>query len=231
MGDVAIYSVKGILKNSFPKLAQRYRNMRLRRRAYSVLVKNRESYLYLTGWMENLEEIIPADTDGNQIPWMNYSVIKFLKDRLSKDLNLFEFGSGNSTKFYSRLVRSVVSVEHNKSWFKLVEETLSENAELIFKDKDIDGDYCRAMNSTGQQYDVVIVDGRDRVNCVKQSIKVLTDRGVILLDDCHRERYQEGIEFARDNGFRTIVFENLKPKGTEIDKTMIFYRDGNCLGI
>jgi hypothetical protein len=53
----------------------------------------------------------------------------------------------------------------------------------------MDGDYCRAIGETGDQYDVVIVDSRDRMNCLKQSISALTSRGVILLDDSQRRRY------------------------------------------
>ena len=70
-----------------------------------------------------------------------------------------------------------------------------------------------------------------RVNCIKQSIKVLSERGVILLDDSQRDRYQEGINYAKENGFLTLEFESLKPAGYEIDRTTILYRKENCLEI
>ena len=60
---------------------------------------------------------------------------------------------------------------------------------------------------TEQQYDVVIIDGRDRVNCIKQSIKALSTEGVVLLDDSHREKYKEGIDYVKNNGFRSLDFE------------------------
>lgn len=208
----------------FPKFALHYRT-------YNAFIKNKNSYLYLTGWMRSLEESKPVDKDGNQIPWMNYPVIEFLKGRLKSDLHLFEFGSGYSTSFYARLVQTVTSVEYDKSWLQFVKETTPKNVKLIYEAKDIDSKYCRIIHSTRQQYDVVVVDGRDRVNCIIQSIKALSARGVILLDDSQRDRYQEGINYAKENGFRTLDFEGFRAPKSGIDRTTIFYRNGNCLGI
>ena len=146
--------VKRYLEKTFPKIA-------LHRRAYNLLIRNDKSYLYLTGWIRSLVESRPVDKDGNQIPWMNYSIINFLKDRLRSYFHLFEFGSGHSTSFYARLVQTVISVEYDELCFQLVKETLPKNVELIYKEKDVDGGYCRVINSTGRQYDIVIVDGRD----------------------------------------------------------------------
>ena len=88
--------VKRILKKAFPKHVLYYK-------AYVELIKNETSYLHLTGWMRSLDENKPVDKDGNYIPWMNYPVIKFLRDRLKSDFHLFEFGSGYSTSFYAGL--------------------------------------------------------------------------------------------------------------------------------
>lgn len=217
-------AVKAILNKAFPTYV-------LYGRGFNSLLRNENSYLYTTGWMRSLRERKPVDKDGNEIPWMNYSVIKFLGDRLRKDFNLFEFGSGYSTLFYARLVQSVTSVEYDEEWFEIVKKIAPENVKLIFKEKDINGEYCRVINSTGQKYDVVIVDGRDRVNCIKQSIEALTVRGVILFDDSQREFSLEGINYAKEKGFHALDFEGLKPTGNEIDRTTILYCRDNCFDI
>lgn len=162
---------------------------------------------------------------------MNYAVTEFLKERLSKNFHLFEFGSGYSTFFYARLVHRVTSVEYDDAWFQLIKKNLPENVELVNKQADIDAEYCRVITSSGRKYDVVIVDGRDRVNCIKQSIKSLSERGAVLLDDSMRERYREGITCLKERGFRALCFEGLKPTSPEIGKTTIFYRINNCLDI
>jgi len=162
---------------------------------------------------------------------MNFPTFRFLEKRLTQDLNLFEYGSGYSTSFYAGKVRTVTSVEHDEKWLHMVKQQVPDNVKLIFKESDIDGDYCRAIVSTGDQYDVVIVDGRDRVNCLKQSISALSSRGVILLDDSHRDKYQEGIDFVKENGFKALNMEGLKARGFSIERTTIFYREGNCLEV
>ena len=213
-----------ISKTLFPRLTLRYR-------AYHKLIGNKDSYLYQTGWMQSLLESKPTDSASNPIPWMNYSVIKLLDDRLKPDFTLFEFGSGYSTRFYAKKVATVVSLEYDEQWFRIVKADMPENVRLVFQNNDVDGEYCRFIHSAGIAFDVVVVDGRDRVNCVKQAVSALSPRGVILLDDSQQEKYREAREFATARGFRALDLEGLKATGKGLDRTTLFYRDGNCLGI
>ena len=75
------------------------------------LLYERRSYLKKSGYLKSVITNKPCRQDGSPIPWMNYNIISFLEQRLSKDLSLFEYGSGNSTLFFADLVGSVVSVE------------------------------------------------------------------------------------------------------------------------
>jgi hypothetical protein len=200
-------------------------------KAFSSLIRDKNSYLHTTGWIQSLGQGKPVDQNGDPVPWMNFPMISFLEGRLTKDLTLFEFGSGYSTQFLARRVGSIVSVEFDKKWYEMVKLTLPENAELIFAEQDRDGHYCRVVGSLGRRFDVVLIDGVDRVNCIRQSIPTLTARGVILLDDSHREKYRVGIDLAGQQGFRALGIEGLKPTGNARYRTTILYRDGNCLGL
>lgn len=215
---------RALFKKLFP--AQAARNQ-----AYRLLIRNRNSYLHSSGWMQSLQDEKPVDTDGGPLPWMNFPVIHFLEERLKADQHLFEFGSGYSTRFYAARVAQVTSVEYDDHWYHVVEDSLPDNATLVLQDKDVDGEYCRVAVNSGKTYDVIVVDGRDRVNCVKQSIDALTPTGVLLLDDSQRERYQEGVEFAKQRGFKHLHLEGLKPTGPGLDRTTIFYRADNCFDL
>ena len=221
--------MKQIIKNVIKRLITKKLHLRLM--AYNSLISNPNSYLYSTGWIQSLGVRKPIDKDGSPIPWMNFAVVKLLEDRLTDNLNIFEFGSGYSTYFYARKVLAVTSVEYDEDWFQLIKSDLPENVNLIYKAKDVDGDYCRIIGTANEQYDVVIVDGRDRVNCVKQSISALSAKGIILLDDSQRERYKEGIEFAIGLGFRALDIEGLKATDVIMNRSTILYRNDNCLGI
>lgn len=197
---------------------------------YRALFSSKASYLKVTGWQESLRRGYPCKPDGTELPWMNYPIIKFLEDRLNKDMTLFEFGSGFSTIFYSKLVKNVVSVEYDRTWHDLLKEKAPPNVEIIYIEADQDGRYCRAIDER-EPTDVVIIDGRDRVNCIRTSLNNLTERGVIILDDSDRKRYAPIFDIVSDSGFSILDFEGMKPTGFEVHRSSLFYRPGNCLGL
>lgn len=190
-----------------------------------------KGYLADRGWFDAYKTKSAIDETGKPIAWVTYSFIDFIKERLNKQQRVFEFGSGNSTFFYADLAGEVYSVEHDKIWFKTNKASKLDNVHLIFCDLVPDGDYCRSAANTGKKFDVIIVDGRDRVNCCKQAIQSLTEEGVIVLDDSEREQYAEGVSFLMKNGFKHIPFSGIAP-GVIISKcTSVFYRQNNCLNI
>jgi hypothetical protein len=183
------------------------------------------------GYIESVKTKKPCRKDGSPLPWMNYHVIQFLEDRLTKDLSLFEFGSGNSTCFYASLVKDVISLEEDKEWYTYVKETMPGNVNLILFDADDQGIYCESASRQSQKFDVLVVDGSQRVACLKEAPAALTDQGVIILDDSHHPPFAEGIDFLVNRGFRKLDFEGLKPNSIRAYRTTVFYRVGNCLGI
>ncbi|MBI9046163.1 MAG: class I SAM-dependent methyltransferase [Anaerolineaceae bacterium] len=199
--------------------------------AFYYLILHPQSYLRTTGWLRSLRKGFPNNLDGSSVPWMNYSVVKFLEEKLTNDLSIFEFGSGYSTLFFAKRVKKVVSVEYDEDWILKMKEHLPENVEVIFQEYDVDGAYCKVIGTSNQKFDIVIVDGRDRVNCIKQSLNALSNDGVLILDDSQRAYYTEGIQFMKEKGFRLLTFEGLKPEGFFLDQSIVFYRDDNCLNI
>ena len=200
-------------------------------RAYRSFIQDRKTYLHVTGWWESARRGYPCNAQGEPVPWMNYAVTALLEERLKSTFRLFEFGSGYSTMFYARKVRSVTSVEHDEAWHAFVSRRVPENVELVYTAEDEDGAYCRTIGAQQTKYDVVIVDGRDRVNCLRQSLEHLADEGVVILDDSDRERYQEGIAYVQARGFRALGLESLRPERASRGRTTVLYRQNNCLGL
>ena len=213
-------TLKHSLTRRFPKLSA----------CYTLLAKG-DSYLHSTGWIESKRRGYPCRPDGSELPWMNYAVVAFLERRLNKTLSVFEYGSGYSTLFYARRVRNVISVEYDQAWIASIGPRLPPNASVLFVPDDVDGDYCRAIARSGDSFDVVVVDGKDRENCVKQSMQALSSRGVIVLDDSERAKYASAISHAQQNGFLSVDFEGLKPTDSSWCRSTILYRRENCLGL
>lgn len=201
------------------------------RRLKSLLSFNHKGYLNDIGWFKGFDSKSPVDGDGDPIPWVTYSFIDFIKGRLNKQLTIFEFGSGNSTFFYAKYAGIVVSVEHDKEWFDKILSTKPENAELIYCELVRDGDYCRMPLKLEETFDIIIVDGRDRVNCCRQAVKAVSETGVIVLDDSERDDYKTGIDFLIKSGFKELSFSGISPGLFYRKSTSVFYKADNCLGI
>jgi hypothetical protein len=200
-------------------------------RLKSLLSFNQKGYLCDIGWFKAFDTKSPVDGEGNPIPWVTYSFIDFIKNRIKKQHTVFEFGSGNSTFFYAKSAGIVVSVEHDKEWFDKIVKDKPENSEMIYCELVRGGDYCHMPVKLEEKFDVIIVDGRDRVNCCKQAVEALTDAGVVVLDDSEREYYREGIDFLLKKGFKQLSFSGISPGLFYNKATSVFYRADNCLGI
>lgn len=201
------------------------------KRLRTLLSFNDKGYLDEIGWFHAFDSRSPVDQKNNPIPWVTYSFIDFIQDRLIKKHTVFEFGSGNSTYFYAKHAGKVVSVEHDKDWYDKIIKSKPENTELIFCELVRDGDYCRTPLRLKETFDIIIVDGRDRVNCCKQAVNALSANGVIVLDDSERDSYKEGIDFLLANGFKHLSFSGISPGLFYRKSTSVFYKTDNCLSI
>lgn len=196
-----------------------------------LMSMNKNGYLYDIGWINSFKHHLPVDINNNPLPWVTYSFMQFILNRLNNTMEVFEFGSGNSTLWYADKVKSVISVEHDYEWFSKIKESMPINVNIIYKELLYGGKYSNVVNSLDNKFDIIIVDGRDRINCMKNSIDAIKDDGIIVLDDSDRESYQEGINYLLDNDFKQIDFWGIAP-GVFFNKcTTIFYKNKNCIGI
>ncbi len=200
-------------------------------RLKAVLSFGHKGYLNSIGWFTAFDKKQAVDGQGKAIPWVTYSFIDFIKNRINKTHTIFEYGSGNSTIFYAERAGAVTSVEHDKDWFNTIKNNSPKNAEMIFCELQTDSEYAKKASLLGKKFDIIIVDGRDRVNCCKYSPNALTANGVIVLDDSEREFYNPARILLLEQGFKEISFSGISP-GVFIEKaTSVFYKSDNCLGI
>jgi precorrin-6B methylase 2 len=190
-----------------------------------------DSYLNKVGFIESIRKEKPCEADGSPLPWMNYGIISLLKNRLSKEQFLFEYGSGSSTLFWAKRVGGVVAVEHDENWYREVEMDLPATVELKYRPMgDIDS-YINSIAESDSDFDIVVVDGIERTKCLMAASKKLSPTGVIIFDDSDREEWFDGVNHLQKLGFKQLKISGLKPTGFGVDETSIFYRDNNCLGI
>jgi precorrin-6B methylase 2 len=183
------------------------------------------------GWVKSFRTHSGFNGNGDPIPWYTYPAISFLENRIDKNMEIFEFGCGNSTLWWAAKGKSVIAIEHDQNWVIKMKERLPTNAKIEFCELTTNGEYCRKTTEYTNKFDIILVDGRDRVNCIKNCMQALKPGGVIILDDSHREEYQPAFRFLEENEFRHIDFSGLRPVYLSESTTTVFYRPTNILTI
>ena len=132
-------------------------------------------------------------------PWIHTNVIDILDKIINKNTYILEFGSGNSTIYFSNLTNNLTSIEHNKCWYNKIKPIIN-NVKYILKEIEyisvppIDKKFynCNSLeelighNIPDEYYDIIIIDGINRVNCAVGSINKLKKGGILILDDSNR---------------------------------------------
>jgi len=200
-------------------------------RLKALLSYGHKGYLANIGWFNAFDHQQAIDGNGDPLPWVTYPFIDFIRPRLKKDFKIFEYGSGSSTLFYAKYVKKVVSVEHDEAWFNKIVKNKAANAEMIFSKLETGGEYSKKAVTYGELFDIIIVDGRDRVNCCMSSVAALSPAGVLVLDDSERPEYEKACAFLKEKGFKQLSFSGISPGLFYLKATSVFYRTDNCLHI
>jgi len=184
--------------------------------------------LYEEGWFESACYYQSINRDKEPIPWWSYSFNDFFIPKLNNNIIVFEYGSGNSTLFLEKQVKDIISVEHDSDWYDKMQRRL-ERAQLVYKN--VEDSYEQTILQFNRNFNLIIVDGRKRVKCIKHSISKLSEDGIIILDDSQRDYYKEGIDFLINRGFKHIYFSGVSAGTYKKKYTSIFYRANNWLGL
>jgi predicted O-methyltransferase YrrM len=135
-------------------------------------------------------------------PWLTEDANKILTELVNKGKNLsvFEFGSGASTIWFSKQenVNVVISVEHDMDWWNQVGLIRNKDKAIIHLENQ---PYNHLIDRYGL-FDIILVDGRNRVKCIESALPHLKESGVLILDNSEREYYQKGIDLMA--GFQRI---------------------------
>ncbi|AWH73730.1 hypothetical protein DCS32_06025 [Dokdonia sp. Dokd-P16] len=128
-------------------------------------------------------------------PWIAPTAIQWLDEHLNKNMMGVEFGSGRSTVWYAKRLKSLISIEDHQDWFKQVNDDLKnsdiDNISYLFKPSIMDSEgnipYIELMDSIEESsVDIIVVDGKHRDTLALKAIDKLASGGYLLLDDAER---------------------------------------------
>lgn len=194
---------------------------------YDYWMLRRHSYLADKGWFKSFRSGESVDASGTPVPWLTYSAVRFLDERLPPDARVFEYGSGFGTGWWAERAELVHAAEHSSRWKEKVAPSLPKNVKVY--QRRLGAGYEKAAAQGDEKYDIIILDGRNRDKCFHYAKQGLTKRGVIIFDDSNWVKYQKTISYIRSEGFRQLPFRGMGPIEFTECETSIFYRKDNLL--
>lgn len=163
------------------------------------------------------------DNRNNEIPWYTYPAIEYFNNIDFSEKSIFEYGSGNSSKYWSNKAKKVTSIEDNKEWYEKVKKNINKNQELLLKNDD--SEYENSISFLNEKFDVIIIDGIRRVECsqiIEKFLRVDASEGYMVILD-NSDWYKETSKYFRDKlNLIEIDFHGFGPINSYTWTTSIF---------
>jgi len=145
--------------------------------------------------------------DGRPIPMMSYSLVEYLLGLDLATFDLLELGGGNSTHFWASRTRSVLTLETNAEWMKLLQARRMPNVEARLSTSDT---LAKDMLELGRQFDVIVIDSAaNRLHPAKSAAAILRPGGFIILDNS--DWYPNTARVLRDADLIQVDFHDFRP--------------------
>jgi hypothetical protein len=179
-----------------------------------------------TGWFKTMREHRCVRQDGSLIPWFTYPAIDYITQFDLRERSVFEWGCGDSTKFWADRCKRVVGIESHKGWYEKVKATAPANAELRFSPEDVES-YAAAIDAD-ELFDVIVIDGtwQSRLRCAEKAIAHVKPGGMIILDNS--DDALQAANTLRAAGFIQVDFTGFAPRNVQQHCTSMFLtRDFN----
>lgn len=156
-----------------------------------MLVKDPGQMRYLPKWARALRR----PTLESRMAWLPFRVISVLEQHLGPTSRVFEYGGGGSTVWFADRAGMVVTVEHDDDWFPILRDAVANLDQVAVLHRTAEGNYGGYVGAIDDfdddSFDVVVVDGRERVRCLREAMPKVRPGGLLILDDSDRPRYAE----------------------------------------
>lgn len=136
-------------------------------------------------------------------PLMHYNEYKLVEKYLNKNDIFLEWGSGNSTLYYSDLVKKLITIEHDKFYWEQTEASIKvfnikniENILVVSKIKLIPNkenrykvfeEYINYPKNNNIKFTKVLIDGRGRKFCALSILDIIDENVIVFIHDFNHD--------------------------------------------
>jgi len=122
------------------------------------------------------------------VPMISYRARRAIEELLTKDSQMVEFGSGNSTLWFAARTGFVLSIEDDKEWYAHVQKQCSSldsyNVRLELR---TEKNYTNLLDIQNESLDFALVDGTDREGCIRSVVPKLKRGANLYLDNSDKD--------------------------------------------
>ncbi|AKJ28572.1 hypothetical protein AAW51_1881 [Caldimonas brevitalea] len=129
-----------------------------------------------------------------ELPWIAFSSIARLQKFLTPESRVLEFGSGMSTLWYARHAGQVCSVEDHRGWYERVEQLIQRRGlrNVEYRLAEQRDEYVSFKRDDPTGFDLIMVDGKFRSECVRSATSLLRPGGILYLDNSDKDSSGRG---------------------------------------
>jgi hypothetical protein len=190
-------------------------------RMMSLLKITEHDFGHQRSWESNSS----VNARGEPIPWITYPALEYLSQFDYGDSEVFEYGGGNSTKWWASRAKWVTTVEDDARWFGELERAVRPNQTLFLEREP--AAYAEAVLRQDKKYDVISIDGVHRNLCARSAVKALKPTGFIVLDNS--DWYPKTTAFLRSLDLLQVDFFGLPPIVNFHTATSVFLKRSAAL--
>ena len=168
------------------------------------------------GYVESVRRNAAVWGNGEPIPMYTYSLVEYLRSLDFSEVDVAEFGAGESTRFWAARARSVVAFENDQAWIEKLKAGAAKNVELLYA-----ADMPSAFRRLDRAFGVIVVDCKaNRFDAAAAAIEKLAPGGMIILDNS--DWYPNSAKLLRDADLIQVDFPGLRPGRFHACTTSIF---------
>lgn len=113
------------------------------------------------------------DESGMVMPWYTHPALDEILTWDFKGKSVFEYGCGQSTEWWRKMAFFVKGVDSNKEWAETIGVEFSND----------EYEYPAAVNAYGKSFDIIVIDGSWRDECLRPAVWNLNKGGKLIIDN------------------------------------------------
>ena len=166
------------------------------------------------GFLESSKRNIPVNDKNEVMPMYTYPCYEWINSIDWTNSKVFEYGTGYSTIWWQNKNVDYHAVEDNKQWYDMIEDKTNINYKPGLHK------YIQSIYDYNYKFDVIVIDGVFRFDCIKPALDKIKNDGIIIVDntDWHRNSKEE----LDKSDLIPIHFHGFKPLHVDSETTSCY---------